>query len=281
MAIIGTFAVMAALGFSLNNLTLFGLVLAIGIVVDDAIVVVEAVEHHIEAGLQTARSHDQGDGTGLRAGDRRGAGPHGRVLPLCLHHGHRRPVLPTVRLDDRHLDGDLGIQFLDPEPGALRLALAASSEGGVPGLAQGGLHRHRLLGRCDAAGPLRDALGRDQPDGEATLGPDFRPSRHGRRTGGRRPDRLDLEWSAQPADGVVVLPVQPGIRRGDRPLRAGGQRALASQPGGPGDLRWSPCSDLLRIHAHTHGLHTVSRQRLLAGQRSASGLLVRWSGPRR
>ncbi len=51
MAIVGTFAVMAAIGFSLNNLTLFGLVLAIGIVVDDAIVVVEAVEHHIEHGL--------------------------------------------------------------------------------------------------------------------------------------------------------------------------------------------------------------------------------------
>jgi multidrug efflux pump subunit AcrB len=51
VAIVGTFAVMAALGFSLNNLTLFGLVLAIGIVVDDAIVVVEAVEHHIEHGL--------------------------------------------------------------------------------------------------------------------------------------------------------------------------------------------------------------------------------------
>ncbi|HEV3260099.1 MAG TPA: multidrug efflux RND transporter permease subunit [Gemmataceae bacterium] len=51
VAIVGTFAVMAAIGFSLNNLTLFGLVLAIGIVVDDAIVVVEAVEHHIENGL--------------------------------------------------------------------------------------------------------------------------------------------------------------------------------------------------------------------------------------
>jgi multidrug efflux pump len=50
VAIIGTFAVMAMMGFSLNNLTLFGLVLAIGIVVDDAIVVVEAVEHHIERG---------------------------------------------------------------------------------------------------------------------------------------------------------------------------------------------------------------------------------------
>ncbi|WP_165227239.1 efflux RND transporter permease subunit [Aquisphaera insulae] len=51
VGIIGTFAVMAAFGFSLNNLTLFGLVLAIGIVVDDAIVVVESVEHHIEHGL--------------------------------------------------------------------------------------------------------------------------------------------------------------------------------------------------------------------------------------
>jgi len=51
VAIVGTFAVMAAFGFSLNNLTLFGLVLAIGIVVDDAIVVVEAVEHHIEHGM--------------------------------------------------------------------------------------------------------------------------------------------------------------------------------------------------------------------------------------
>ncbi len=52
VAIIGTFAAMAAIGFSLNNLTMFGLVLAIGIVVDDAIVVVEAVEHHIEEGMR-------------------------------------------------------------------------------------------------------------------------------------------------------------------------------------------------------------------------------------
>ncbi len=51
VAVMGTFAVMAILGFSLNNLTLFGLVLAIGIVVDDAIVVVEAVERQMEHGL--------------------------------------------------------------------------------------------------------------------------------------------------------------------------------------------------------------------------------------
>ncbi|MDJ0721805.1 MAG: multidrug efflux RND transporter permease subunit [Desulfobacterales bacterium] len=51
VSLIGTFAVMAALGYSLNNLSLFGLVLAIGIVVDDAIVVVENVERKIEEGL--------------------------------------------------------------------------------------------------------------------------------------------------------------------------------------------------------------------------------------
>lgn len=52
VSLIGTFAVMAGLGFSLNNLSLFGLVLAIGIVVDDAIVVVENVERNIEEGLE-------------------------------------------------------------------------------------------------------------------------------------------------------------------------------------------------------------------------------------
>jgi HAE1 family hydrophobic/amphiphilic exporter-1 len=50
VSLIGTFAVFPMLGFSINTLSLFGLVLAIGLVVDDAIVVVEAVEHHIEEG---------------------------------------------------------------------------------------------------------------------------------------------------------------------------------------------------------------------------------------
>jgi hydrophobic/amphiphilic exporter-1 (mainly G- bacteria), HAE1 family len=51
VSLVGTFAIFPLLGFSINTLSLFGLVLAIGLVVDDAIIVVEAVERHIEEGL--------------------------------------------------------------------------------------------------------------------------------------------------------------------------------------------------------------------------------------
>src|SRR6201994_522812 len=51
VSLVGTFAAMAALGYAINNLTLFGLVLAVGIVVDDAIVVVENVERHLRDGM--------------------------------------------------------------------------------------------------------------------------------------------------------------------------------------------------------------------------------------
>ncbi|HVG27907.1 MAG TPA: multidrug efflux RND transporter permease subunit [Acidobacteriaceae bacterium] len=51
VSLIGTFILFPVLGFSINTLSLFGLVLAIGLVVDDAIIVVEAVEHHIDEGM--------------------------------------------------------------------------------------------------------------------------------------------------------------------------------------------------------------------------------------
>jgi hydrophobe/amphiphile efflux-1 (HAE1) family protein len=56
VSLVGTFAVMLAAGFTLNNLSLFGLVLAIGIVVDDAIVVVENVERHLEEGMSPSEA---------------------------------------------------------------------------------------------------------------------------------------------------------------------------------------------------------------------------------
>ena len=88
VSIVGTFAVMHLFGFSINALTLFGLVLAIGIVVDDAIVVVENVERNIEAGLVAARGDLPRDARGLRPDhrDRAGAGRGVRAARL-----HQRP----------------------------------------------------------------------------------------------------------------------------------------------------------------------------------------------
>ena len=87
VAIVGTFAVMAALGFSLNNLSLFGLVLAIGIVVDDAIVVVENVERWLEQGLDAREATRQGDGRGDRPGHRRRARALRGVRAVRVHRG--------------------------------------------------------------------------------------------------------------------------------------------------------------------------------------------------
>ena len=77
VSLIGTFIFFPLLGFSLNTLSMFGLVLAIGIVVDDAIVVVEAVIHHIEHGLDAEGSHRQSHRGSNATGHR------DRPDPLC------------------------------------------------------------------------------------------------------------------------------------------------------------------------------------------------------
>jgi hydrophobe/amphiphile efflux-1 (HAE1) family protein len=76
VSLIGTFFLMAAFGFSLNNLSLFGLVLAVGIVVDDAIVVVENVERNIAAGLSPRDA-------AMRSMDEVGAALVAIALVLC------------------------------------------------------------------------------------------------------------------------------------------------------------------------------------------------------
>ena len=114
VSLVGTFAVMALLGFSLNNLTLFGLVLAIGIVVDDAIVVLENIERQIANGLdpRSATIKAMGEITGpivaitLVLTSVFSAGGHD-----CA--GHHRPVLSAVCADDRGVDGDFGHQCDD------------------------------------------------------------------------------------------------------------------------------------------------------------------------
>ena len=103
VSLVGTFAVFPLLGFSINTLSLFGLVLAIGLVVDDAIVVVEAVEHHIEQGLSpkdaTLKAMEEVSGPV----DRHRADPVRGVRADGLHPRHHRPALPAVRRHHRHL----------------------------------------------------------------------------------------------------------------------------------------------------------------------------------
>ena len=145
VAIVGTFAVMAAMGFSLNNLTLFGLVLAIGIVVDDAIVVVEAVEHHIEHGLSPREATIEGHGASLGPGDRGRPGAQRRVRSLRVHQRHHGAVLSAVCVDDFGVDGDFGVQFADAEPRTDGAVVAAAQQGHCPAAAVAGVCDCRRL----------------------------------------------------------------------------------------------------------------------------------------
>ena len=116
VSLIGTFAVMAAMGFTLNNLTLFGLVLAIGIVVDDAIVVLENIERLIATGLDsrtaTIKAMEEITGPVLAIT----LVLSSVFMPCCFLGGVTRPVLPPVRGDDRGLDDHLGRQRPDHDP---------------------------------------------------------------------------------------------------------------------------------------------------------------------
>ena len=120
VSLVGTFAVMYLMGFTLNNLTLFGLVLAIGIVVDDAIVVLEAVETKLAQGLdaRTATIKAMGEITGAIIAITLVL--CSVFLPSALHRRDQRPVLSAVRVDDRRLDGHLGDQCHDDDPVAGR-----------------------------------------------------------------------------------------------------------------------------------------------------------------
>ena len=120
VSLVGAFIFFPMLGFSINVLSLLGLVLAIGIVVDDAIVVVEAVMHHIEHGMTPKDGHVQGDGGSVGAGRGHRADPGGRVRAGRLHGRHLRPALPAVRDHDRDLGAAVGVQRADAVAGARR-----------------------------------------------------------------------------------------------------------------------------------------------------------------
>ena len=118
VSLVGTFAVMHLMGFSLNNLTLFGLVLAIGIVVDDAIVVLENIERWLEKGLpvREATINAMNEITGPIVAITLVLSSV--LLPSALSGRHHRPVLPSVRLDDFSVHDHLGHQRHDDDAGA-------------------------------------------------------------------------------------------------------------------------------------------------------------------
>ena len=118
VSLVGTFAVMAALGFSINNLTLFGLVLAVGIVVDDAIVVVENVERHLEHGMSRRDAALAHHGRGRRRAGVDRVGAVRGVRADRVSRRHLRAVLPAVRRHHCGRDRDFLLLLADAVAGA-------------------------------------------------------------------------------------------------------------------------------------------------------------------
>ena len=122
VSLIGVFAVLLAFGFSANTVTLFALILAIGLVVDDAIVVVENVQRVMEEepGHPSGRGRAQGDGAGDRPDHFDHAGAVRGIPAGGVPARHHRPALPAVRDHDHRLGRDLRAQCADAQPGAVR-----------------------------------------------------------------------------------------------------------------------------------------------------------------
>ena len=107
-------------------------------------------------GAGSQGSRDQGHGRGHRPGRGRGPGPLCGLRPLCFHQRHHRAVLPPIRPHDRRLDGHLGLQLADLEPGAGRpapQAAPARQRGSRPGV------RTRLVAAALAGAALGSSAG--------------------------------------------------------------------------------------------------------------------------
>ena len=165
VSLIGTFAVFPLLGFSINTLSLFGLVLAIGLVVDDAIVVVEAVERHIEEGM-TPRD------AALKAMDEV-SGPVVAIalilaavfIPTMFIPGITGRLVSAIRGDHRDLGDSFGVQRAVAESRAGGAAAEAERQERKPGpLGRFFNWFNRVFGACDGR-VRRDFGGADSQGG--------------------------------------------------------------------------------------------------------------------
>ena len=102
VSVLGTFVLMYAFDLSLNIMSLGGIALAVGMLVDNAVVVLESIVRKQEHGLDRREAARTGHGRGRHGGDRRHADVGGGVLPDGVHHRRRRPAVPGP-VADRHV----------------------------------------------------------------------------------------------------------------------------------------------------------------------------------
>jgi hydrophobic/amphiphilic exporter-1 (mainly G- bacteria), HAE1 family len=114
-SVVGTFAVMYLLNFSINNISMMALILSIGFVVDDAIVMLENIVRHIEHGRSRWKRRSAGRGNQLhhRLDD---AFARGGLHPHSFHGGHSGPPLPRIRRHHLHRHPHLRVVSISLTP---------------------------------------------------------------------------------------------------------------------------------------------------------------------
>ena len=144
-SVIGTFAVMHALGFTFNTVTMLALTLSIGLLIDDAIVVIENIVRHLEKGERPREAALNGHRPDRARGARGDAVGHRGVHPRRVHEGDGRPLLLPVRRHRRGGGGHLLLRLDDAhadDVGAPPRGARPRHDAGRRG-ARAVLHRHR------------------------------------------------------------------------------------------------------------------------------------------